>query len=636
MSGIVVEFEVLPEEGASEKSAIQVCNELSRQLGDPGSALHRSEFGKFAAGASLSHQGSPADVHAVSGQFGVSDDQPMGQFPEDGGRTVFGGAPPGQFGGDSGHIASQSGSRWNQPFEGGNDWQSGGTKALSNAELWDRVSTLEQQLSRTASGNREPEYKRAAGYGQNIENEALEEKCAHLQQRLEAANRDLREAQDAARIDRSRAQRYEQMLKDREQLLVHAKEMWMKESARASKLADALTTAEERLADQEKRLQEVSDRFNEGQAEVRQLRHLLDGPDGGGFGGGFSALPSSYSKLPASTGNLNLSSPTAARSSSVVFAPGPRTQDFEPTAPGSAGGFSTVPGSAVGFSTTDRGVPTVGPANEVPNLPTVPALPPLEAETNSDRFRHLCLTNDAVLYEDDLLQIGLKAEYRGMEGQVAVYFGNKGSAALQAFRVNYFVREENGLRLSVSSLGPQLDAHDQVLQRIGAVCAEPFVEPPLLRIQYLLPDASPRQVQMKFPVVIIKFMQGVDLRQEEFFRVWRSQRFVLNEVTSVVNLTPRLRAALVHIQRSLVFGGALRLHFGFDPNPDNFVLAGRLAQDNRDGEDGVALVRVEVGSGRFAGKARVVVRSSDHAIARGLCECIVLQLTTAHTGGNDR
>mmetsp|Transcript_104305 Transcript_104305/g.191432 ORF Transcript_104305/g.191432 Transcript_104305/m.191432 type:complete len:142 (+) Transcript_104305:1-426(+) len=141
---------------------------------------------------------------------------------------------------------------------------------------------------------------------------------------------------------------------------------------------------------------------------------------------------------------------------------------------------------------------------------------------------------------------------------------------------------------------------------------------------------------MKFPVVIIKFMQGVDLRQEEFFRVWRSQRFVLNEVTSVVNLTPRLRAALVHIQRSLVFGGALRLHFGFDPNPDNFVLAGRLAQDNRDGEDGVALVRVEVGSGRFAGKARVVVRSSDHAIARGLCECIVLQLTTAHTGGNDR
>lgn len=630
MSGIVVEFEVLPEEGASDKSAIQVCNELSRQLGDPGSALHRSDFGKFAAGASLSHQGSPIDAHAVSGRFGVDDETPMGQFPDEGGRTAFGGPPPpGPFGGDSGHIASQSGSRWNQPAE---DFHSGGTKVLSNAELWDRVSQLERQLSRTAAGNREPEYKTAGGYGQNIESDALEEKCAHLQQRLEAANRDLREAQDAARIDRSRAQRFEQMLKDREQLLVHAKEMWMKESARASKLADALTTAEERLADQEKRLQEVSDRFNEGQAEVRQLRHLLDGPDGGGFGGGFGAPLASYPKLPASTGNL--SSPTAARSSSVVFAPGPRLQDFsEP--PGSAGGFSTSGGFSAGRD-ADRGVLTVGPANEVPNLPTVPPLPPLEAETNSDRFRHLCLTNDAVLYEDDLLQIGLKAEYRGMEGQVAVYFGNKGSAALQAFRVNYFVREENGLRLSVSSLGPQLDAHDQVVQRIGAVCVEPFVEPPLLRIQYLLPDASPRQVQMKFPVTIIKFMQGVDLRQEEFFRVWRSQRFVLNEVTSVVNLQPRLRAALVHIQRSLVFGGALRLHFGFDPNPDNFVLAGRLAQDSRDGEDGIALVRVEVGSGRFAGKARVVVRSSDHAIARGLCECIVLQLTTAHTGGNDR
>ena len=37
-----------------------------------------------------------------------------------------------------------------------------------------------------------------------------------------------------------------------------SKEMWMKESGRATKLADALTSAEDRLADQERRLQEVA------------------------------------------------------------------------------------------------------------------------------------------------------------------------------------------------------------------------------------------------------------------------------------------------------------------------------------------------------------------------------------------
>merc|ERR1719281_873796 len=100
------------------------------------------------------------------------------------------------------------------------------------------------------------------------------------------------------------------------------------------------------------------------------------------------------------------------------------------------------------------------------HLPQVPALPPLEAKTNADRFRHLCLTNDAVLYEDDMLQVGLKTEYRGLEGQLAVYFGNKGSAALQAFQVHYSGAsiDEGTLRFSSSSIGQQLEAHDQVVQ----------------------------------------------------------------------------------------------------------------------------------------------------------------------------
>ena len=67
------------------------------------------------------------------------------------------------------------------------------------------------------------------------------------QERIEALDRELREARETQRADFSRAQRAEQRLKEREQLLDHAKQMWMKESARASKLADALTTAQERL-----------------------------------------------------------------------------------------------------------------------------------------------------------------------------------------------------------------------------------------------------------------------------------------------------------------------------------------------------------------------------------------------------
>lgn len=611
MASIVVDFEVLPEDRAGDHSATQVCNELNRQLHDPNSALRSGEFRHFAGSASLSAPGSGILPSEEPRDYPASP-----PLPEDGGRSNFG-ANFGHGGGgyhDGRHHADVP------------------VGAMSHAELLDQISQRERQLAHTAAGGHGDHLHRAR---HPMEAEALEEKCGHLQQRLDEVERQLRESQESARIDRSRAQRFEQNLKDREQLLVHAKEMWMKESARASKLADALTSAEDRLADQERRLQEVSDRYTEAQGEVRQLRHLLDGPDGGGFGGGFAAYSSAeirsngYPKVSSSTGNLGSpqhSQFSPPNSSSVVFQPSSAFDQKWDQQPASL--MSGPVQAPVGRNQPESPIGTG-------HLPQVPVLPPLEAETNADRFRHLCLCNDAVLYEDDMLQVGVKTEYRGLEGQIALYYGNKSSAALQAFNVHFggSSMEEGTLRLASSSLTQQLEAHDQVVQRVSVTCAQPFVDPPQMLLQYLLPDACPRRIQLKFPVVITKFMTGLEMRQEEFFHLWRSQRFVLNEVTSVVNLATRLKAALVHVQRSVAFGGALRLQYGFDPNPDNFVLAGQLADQGGDRESGVSLIRVEVGKTRFQGKARIVVRASDHAIARAVCEAIVLQLTQSTSSG---
>lgn len=263
--------------------------------------------------------------------------------------------------------------------------------------------------------------------------------------------------------------------------------------------------------------------------------------------------------------------------------------------------------------------------------------PPLEAETNVDRYRHLLLTNDAVLYEDDLLQVGLKGEYHGHEGVLSVFFGNKGASPLQHFTTEYVVKEEHALHLTRSTLSEMIETHDQVVQRVGVACYEPFVSPPTLRVQFLTADASPRALELRFPVVLTKFCSARELTQPEFFRIWKSQGFILNEVTSVVNLAPRLKGASVQVARSLAFGDALRLHHGFDSNPDNFVLAtdfrGRrtgetsVARGPSAEDDHLALVRVEVGEGRFKGKARISIRASERLLARALCECIEVQLT---------
>lgn len=626
MSSIVVDFEVLPEDGPSDRSTAQVFGELQRQLQDPNSEFRSGEFGRFAAHATLSSDASGGFV--ASSRSAFEDIEPL---------------PPPITGPTSDTLVGGSFGGLNEPLPFGSQSAFGavadssqgygldtGAGHLTNPELLERIGTLERQIARTAVGGSThgsehsmplPSTSMRAGSGET----ELEQRCRQLSQRCEAAERELRENLESSRPLRLKVDQLETKLKDREQLLVHAKEMWMKENVRASKLADALTAAEDRLADQEKRLAEFTERYSEAQQEIRQLQHLL----GNGLRG---------------AGDLAAGIGQDAKRAEAVRTDGSLKNRYGPPASNgqvqgvwgqSAADLYGAPPSSFG----DEMMHSSSPPRTGATAQTLPLPPMPEGDTNSDRFRRLCLLNDAVLYEDELLQVGLKAEYNGREGQLAVFFGNKGHSSLQSFTAQYFVREEHALRLTASPLSQQLEADKQVVQRLQVSLLEPFAEAPWLRLQFLLPDASPRRIQMKLPVVLPKFMVGREMSQQDFFRYWRLQHFVLNEVTSIVHLSAHLRGPLVQIARSIIFGGALRLHHSIDSNPDNFVLVSQLAEPSAaqgrssevlslgdDNEGGLSLIRVEVGSGRFTGKTRIVVRSSNHIVAKGLLDCLVTQL----------
>eukprot|EP00929_Paragymnodinium_shiwhaense_P007935 TRINITY_DN111857_c0_g1_i1.p1 TRINITY_DN111857_c0_g1~~TRINITY_DN111857_c0_g1_i1.p1 ORF type:complete len:613 (-),score=159.91 TRINITY_DN111857_c0_g1_i1:41-1879(-) len=596
MTSIHVEFEVLPpgHDGSRadphEPSAGDVCHEISRQLQDPGSRLRRSEFGRYAERASL----------GIAGPGGE-------EFRDSLGPPLSGYEAPGR---------------------------------LSDGGLVDRISHLERELAHTAAG----------GGTHGSRGEAGEERHTPQQRhRLEQQDREIRELQESVRMYRAKAEQAEIKLKDKEQLLSHAKEMWMKENMRASKLSDSLTAAEDKLADQDRRLKEMGERLQRSEQEVRQLQHLVSG----GLSNGHHD--------PAANGDSFGGKPAFGSTGAHGFGNGhDRRHGFDSSMMDDPALSDSSRRHHAGLAPLSSGhdLSTLGSSQSLGGAP----------ETNADRFRRLCLVNDAVLFEDELLQIGVKAEYRGREAQVAVFFGNKGNAALQAFTVQYFVREDHAVRLSASPMSQQLDADTQVVQRVGVSLREPFAEPPWLRVQFLLPDASPRRIQTRFPVLVSKFMVGQDLAQAEFFRLWRQQDFMMSEATSVVNLAARLRgSSLVGVARGVVLGGSLRLHHGFDNNPDNLVLVGKLIE-GLPGEAGgsltgdrfdprevagapagaagspplFGLIRIEIGTGRFAGKARIIVRAGSAAdgltlsqvggqaaascMARGLCDTLTVQL----------
>ncbi|CAK0875819.1 unnamed protein product [Prorocentrum cordatum] len=460
MASILLEFEVLPEDAASEPAARDAAEDLQRQLADPLSSLRRGEFARYAAKASLTGPGLPEqpspweeeeeEVELPAVRTQASEPLAAVTLRASHGPMVLE-VPDDDL--ERPAAARRDGGAWRE------------AQALSNAELIDRISSLERLLA-SAEEKRAAEVASAARPAEEgVDTErlrALEQQCHRLQSRLDDVQREARAVRESSNTFRDRSEQLESRLRERESVLSHAKDMWVKESARAQKLEDALVSVEEKLLDHEGHLNRAVRRFDEAQQEVRQLSHLAGMPVG---------------RRPEM---LDPSSKGVPTGSFAGPAPGPGL------APRS--GEPRPFDARFGGSTADPRLSSGGELKEAGALPQI-------AGTNAERLRRLCIVNDAVLYEDDVLQIGVKAQYAGEEGQVDVYFGNKSREALQAFAVYYHVPEERVLRLRAEQVEPQLGAGQQALQRVRVSLAGPFAEMPWLRAQFRLPDAGPRRVQ---------------------------------------------------------------------------------------------------------------------------------------------
>eukprot|EP00439_Symbiodinium_sp_Y106_P044212 s787_g5.t1 len=149
MSNIVIDFEVLPEDGPADRTAPQVCNELLRQLQD---SLQHCEFGRYAASASISIDGGP-----------LTGAESPGEIPPLVPTTSLAEPPPAPFTAapfpvtspafpvEPTPVVSQDRQPGPRP-QNGMGVANGGREGLSNAELLERIAQLERQITRSAVG----------------------------------------------------------------------------------------------------------------------------------------------------------------------------------------------------------------------------------------------------------------------------------------------------------------------------------------------------------------------------------------------------------------------------------------------------------------------------------------------------
>uniref|UniRef100_A0A8B9HUT9 Clathrin adaptor alpha/beta/gamma-adaptin appendage Ig-like subdomain domain-containing protein n=1 Tax=Astyanax mexicanus TaxID=7994 RepID=A0A8B9HUT9_ASTMX len=179
-------------------------------------------------------------------------------------------------------------------------------------------------------------------------------------------------------------------------------------------------------------------------------------------------------------------------------------------------------------------------------------------------FRFVC-KNNGVLFESQLLQIGLKSEFRQNLGRMYIFYGNKTSTQFLNFSSSF-----SQLNIHMKAADPVLDGGAQLQQILNIECISDFVEAPVLNIQFRY-GGSTQNISVRLPVTLNKFFQPTEMTSQDFFQRWKQLSAPQQEVQKIFKAKHSMDT---EITKAKIIGFGTALLDGVDPNPSNFVGAG--------------------------------------------------------------
>lgn len=280
--------------------------------------------------------------------------------------------------------------------------------------------------------------------------------------------------------------------------------------------------------------------------------------------------------------------------------------------------FSNPPSSNAGGM--DLLVDVFGDSIGSPPNSTVPSTPPETTSSsiivsNEEGLKRLLCKQNGVMFENDLIQIGIKTEYRKNLGRVGIFYGNKTTFQLQSFLPNISTPGElaNKLNIQVKPVETVIDVGAQVQQLLNIECIEEFIELPLLVIQFVYCGAQ-QKLTLKLPITINKFIEPTVMNSEAFFTRWKNLSNPCQESQKIFKAKYPMDADSI---KTKLLGFGTQVLDGIDPNPDNVVGAGIVS--TRSLQIG-CLLRLE--PNRQAQMYRLTIRTSKEAVSKQLCELL--------------
>uniref|UniRef100_A0A673FXT2 AP-2 complex subunit alpha n=1 Tax=Sinocyclocheilus rhinocerous TaxID=307959 RepID=A0A673FXT2_9TELE len=233
-----------------------------------------------------------------------------------------------------------------------------------------------------------------------------------------------------------------------------------------------------------------------------------------------------------------------------------------------------------------------------------------EAGVNDDGFLRFVCKNNGVLFENQLLQIGIKSEYRQNLGRIYLFYGNKTSVQFVTFTTTVTCPGDTLV------LEPLIEGGAQVQQVINIECLTDFSDAPLLNIKFRYGGAL-QNLTLKLPVTINKFFQPTEMASHDFFQRWKQLSQPQQEAQKIFKAS---HAMDTEVLKAKLLGLGMALLENVDPNPENFVCAGVIQSK---AQQVGSLLRLEPNA--QAQMYRLTVRSSKDTVSKRLCELLAEQ-----------
>ncbi|MBV95275.1 AP-2 complex subunit alpha-2, partial [Eschrichtius robustus] len=171
------------------------------------------------------------------------------------------------------------------------------------------------------------------------------------------------------------------------------------------------------------------------------------------------------------------------------------------------------------------------------------AVAPL-APGSEDNFARFVCKNNGVLFENQLLQIGLKSEFRQNLARVP-------SVATASLTHAH-------LSLQTKPVDPTVDGGAQVQQAVNIECVSDFTEAPVLNIQFRY-GGTFQNVSVKLPITLNKFFQPTEMASQDFFQRWKQLSNPQQEVQNIFKAKHPMDTEITKAKRAVVEAEALRV-----------------------------------------------------------------------------